>query len=76
MGREDRVRACYQHASLMYIANQRMTNTSLRERFGLSDKSHTTASKIIADTTQDGLIKQVEQTSASKRDIKYIPFWG
>ncbi len=76
MGREDRVRACYQHASLMYIANQRMTNTSLRERFGLSDKSHTTASKIIADTMQDGLIKQVEQTSASKRDIKYIPFWG
>lgn len=76
MGREDRVRACYQHASLMYIANQRMTNTSLRERFGLSDKSYTTASKIIADTMQDKLIKQVEQASASKRDIKYIPFWG
>lgn len=76
MGREDRVRACYQHASLLYIANQKMTNTSLRERFGLSDKSYTTASKIISDTLQDKLIKPAEQNSASKRDIKYIPFWG
>lgn len=76
MSRSDRVRACYQHSSLMYIANQYMTNASLRERFGLSDKSYTTASKIIVDTIKENMIKPLEQASASKRDIKYIPFWG
>jgi len=76
MDRNDRVRACYQHASLLYIANKKMNNSTLRKRFGLSDKSYTTASKIISDTLQDGLIKPAEQASASKRDNKYIPFWG
>lgn len=76
MDRNDRVRACYQHASLLYIANKKMNNTTLRKRFGLSDKSYTTASKIINDTLHDKLIKPAEQASASKRDNKYIPFWG
>lgn len=33
MGRNDRIRACYQHCCLRYVMNQKMTNQSLRERF-------------------------------------------
>lgn len=35
MSKTDRVRACYQHCCLMYVSNRRMSNQSLRERFGL-----------------------------------------
>jgi ATP-dependent DNA helicase RecG len=34
MDREDRIRACYQHCSLKWVLNERMTNQSLRNRFG------------------------------------------
>jgi hypothetical protein len=37
MGRDDRVRACYQHCALKWVISERMTNQSLRERFGLPE---------------------------------------
>jgi ATP-dependent DNA helicase RecG len=37
MGRDDRVRACYQHCALKFVMSQRMTNQSLRERFHLEE---------------------------------------
>ena len=39
MTRKDRIRACYQHASLMYVSNKPMTNSSLRARFSIADKN-------------------------------------
>lgn len=76
MDKEDRIRACYQHASLLLLSNERMTNSSLRKRFGLADKSYTIVSKILKDTLAAKLIKTADQSSDSKKDIKYIPFWG
>lgn len=35
MSKGDRVRACYQHCCLMFVTNQRLSNQSLRLRFGL-----------------------------------------
>ncbi|MFN0074265.1 MAG: ATP-binding protein, partial [Chloroflexota bacterium] len=35
MDRADRVRACYQHAVLRFIEREPMTNSSLRQRFGI-----------------------------------------
>jgi ATP-dependent DNA helicase RecG len=37
MDREDRIRACYQHCALKRVISERMTNQTLRERFGLSE---------------------------------------
>jgi len=37
MDRDDRVRACYQHCALKWVVSQRMTNQSLRGRFGLPE---------------------------------------
>ena len=36
MDKPDHVRSCYLHACLCYVTNRKMTNTSLRERFGIS----------------------------------------
>jgi len=35
MTKSDRIRACFQHCVLQYISGKRMSNQSLRERFGL-----------------------------------------
>ncbi len=65
MSRPDRTRACYQHCCLRYISNQRMTNQSLRERFGLPESKTATASQIIAQTKDKQLIKPDETESQS-----------
>jgi ATP-dependent DNA helicase RecG len=76
MDRSERTRACYQHACLLYVAGQRMTNTTLRKRLGIADKDYPMASVIISDTIQEELIKRSEGGSASNRHAKYLPFWA
>lgn len=69
----ERVRACYQHAALRYIAGQKMTNASLRDRFGLQDTAAASVSRVIKDTLSEGRIKLADP-SASKSG--YFPFWA
>lgn len=76
MSRPDRTRACYQHCCLRYISNQRMTNQSLRERFGLPESKTATASQIIAQTKDKQLIKLDETESQSTRYARYLPYWA
>ncbi len=76
MDRNDRVRACYQHCCLCYVMNQKMTNQSLRERFGLSKSKSATVSQIITATIDEGHIKLDAQTISSTRYNRYIPFWA
>jgi len=76
MDKYDRIRACYQHACLRYVSNERMTNSSLRHRFGIDDKNYAVASRIIAETIEAGLIRRSDPESKSKKHAKYIPFWA
>jgi len=75
MDKEDRVRACYQHACLLYVSNSRMTNATLRTRFNISQGNYPIASRIISDTIAAELIKRHDPDNASKRHAKYVPFW-
>jgi ATP-dependent DNA helicase RecG len=75
MDKEDKIRACYQHACLRYVSNDFMTNTTLRERFKIHQKNYSIASRIISDTIEAKLIKRDDPESTSKRDAKYIPYW-
>jgi ATP-dependent DNA helicase RecG len=74
--REDRVRACYQHACLRHVTSQVMTNASLRERFKLGSDQNSTASRILRDTLERKLIKPVDPQSGSRRYTEYHPFWA
>jgi len=76
MSRSDRIRACYQNCGLKYVNNEKMTNESLRKRFHLKSSQSETASRIIKDTLNEGLIKLDDPTNTSKRYAKYVPFWG
>jgi predicted HTH transcriptional regulator len=76
MDRTERIRACYQHACLMYVSGKRMTNTTLRQRLGIKDESYPLASRIIGDAIDAKLIKQHGEGSTSRRDASYLPFWA
>ena len=76
MTREDRVRACYQHCALKYVMNERMTNETLRQRFKLQVSKGATASQIISQTVEVGLVKTDPSVGGSKKFARYVPFWG
>ena len=76
MSKADRLRACYQHAALQYVSNSRMTNASLRTRFSISPQNYATASRIIGETLEAGLIKPYDPENRSKKHAKYVPYWA
>lgn len=76
MDKDDKMRACYLHASLKYVSGEYMTNKSLRARFGIEEKNYSIASRIISEGIKSGLIKDQDPESNSKKHAKYIPFWA
>lgn len=76
MTRDDRVRACYQHCCLRWVMNDRMTNQSLRGRFGLPEHKMATASQVIAATVEAGLVKLDEAVGTSRKFARYVPTWA
>lgn len=75
MDKTDRIRACYLHACLRYVQRDYMTNTTLRERFGIDEKNSSMVSRIIKDTVEAGLIRCHDETVGS-RARKYLPRWA
>ncbi|MEI6206230.1 MAG: ATP-binding protein [Desulfuromonadales bacterium] len=76
MSKSDRIRACYQHCCLMYVSNQRMSNQSLRERFGVPESKAATVSLVIGAAKDAGLVKADESETNSTRYARYLPFWA
>lgn len=75
MSKEDKIRACYLHACLKYVTREHLSNTTLRDRFGLKKKDISIASRIIRDTIDAGMIRAVDPDTSPKY-LKYIPFWA
>lgn len=74
--KDERIRACYQHACLKYVSNEKMTNQTLRERFAIEPQNSAVASRIIKDALLACAIKEDDPESNSKKYKKYIPFWA
>ena len=70
----DKMWACYMHACIRYIQGDFLTNSSLRDRFGLEEKSSASVSRLIKDACENKLIKKLEETAP--RHSKYIPYWA
>ena len=66
MSKEDKTRACYMHACLKYVSRDYMTNSSLRNRFGLEDKDISSVSRIIKDTIDVNMIKAVDPNTGPR----------
>ena len=75
MDRRDRIRACYLHACLRYVTRQPMTNTSVRERFGIEPANKAVASRLIREALEAGMIRLVSEQVADKLRA-YVPFWA
>jgi len=75
MDKQERVHACYLHACLKYVMREQMTNTSLRERFGIEAKNSATASRIIRDALEAEVIKPYDPEQ-SRKNARYLPHWA
>lgn len=75
MDKTERVRACYLHACLKWVLRDYLTNSSIRERFGIEEQNRATASRIIKDALDAGVISMYDPT-AGPRNMKYIPWWA
>ena len=75
MDKADRVRACYLHACLKYVNRDFLTNTSVRQRFGIEIQNTATASRIIKEAVDAGAIFPYDSNAAPKL-MKYIPNWA
>jgi len=76
MSKNDKIRACYQHACLQRVSNQIMTNASLRKRFSIAEKNYSVASRIISDTIDAKLVKPKDPKNLSRKHAQYVPFWA
>lgn len=76
LDKKDKIRACYQHACLKYVSNEKMTNQSLRDRFKIEDQNAAIASRIIRDSLEEGVIKEDDPESKSRKYASYIPIWA
>lgn len=72
MSMDERVYACYMHTCSLYEKGIRMTNSSLRERFGLENNNSSSAivSRIIKNALNAGRIRRNGEAN------QYIPGWA
>lgn len=75
MDKEDRTRACYLHACLRYVSRNPMTNSSLRERFGIDEKNSAMVSRVIKETVESKFLRPYD-TDQGRKYAKYLPFWA
>ena len=76
LDRQERIYACYQHACLKYVTNDKMTNLTLRERLGIDKQNYPMASRIIKDSLIAGKIKEEKTENQSRNNKGYVPFWA
>lgn len=73
MSGEERVRACYFHAVLQFLAGERMRNNTLCARFGIEPRNAAQASKVIAKALSEGWIKVADEDHPR---AGYHPIWA
>lgn len=75
MDQADRIRAVYLHACLRYVQREFMTNSSLRERFGIDPKNSATASRLIKEALGAGVVR-LHDPDAPPKLRRYVPGWA
>lgn len=72
---EDKLWSTYLHACIKFTEGKALTNTSLRERFGVADTSAGSISRLIKEVVNRKLIRPVDPNTAP-RYMRYIPVWA
>ncbi|WP_432956213.1 ATP-binding protein [Micromonospora haikouensis] len=75
MDRADRVRAVYLHACLRHVTREQVTNTSVRQRFGIEARNSAKASRLIKEALEEGMIA-LRDPNAPLKLREYVPWWA
>lgn len=73
---DERIEACYQHSVIKHYSNSALSNSSLRERFKVSERFTPQVSLVIKEATERGRIKLKNPDALSKKFAEYIPHWA
>ena len=71
---EEKVWACYLHSCIQYLTQQPCTNSTIRNRFGLTSTQQSQASRLIRECVAQKLIRPLDPETAP-RHMSYIPIW-
>ncbi|NJN38361.1 MAG: hypothetical protein HC790_05845 [Acaryochloridaceae cyanobacterium CSU_3_4] len=74
MDKTERVHACYLHACLKWAMRDYLTNSSLRDRFGVEERNKAAISRYIKEAIEAEAIKLYDVDAAPKLR-KYVPYW-
>lgn len=72
---DEKLWSCYMHACVMYVQGEQVTNSSLRDRFGVPQSSSGSISRLIREAVTAGIIKPLDPSTSNKH-MKYIPNWA
>ncbi len=75
MDRDDRIRAVYQHACLKWVTRQHMTNTTVRQRFGIENQNAAIASRLLKEAVTARMIAPYD-ADVGPRSLRYVPWWA
>lgn len=73
--KEDRIWTIYLSSCLKYIEGEYLTNTDLRQRFGVNTGNSAVVSRILKEALDSGKIKIYDDTVGVKLRT-YIPYWA
>jgi ATP-dependent DNA helicase RecG len=77
MTSEERTRACYWHACLLWVSGTKaMTNSTLRARLGLPASRVSAVSRVIGDALDAQVIRDADPSNRSRAQASYVPYWA
>lgn len=72
---EEKIWSTYLHACIKFTEGDAITNSTLRERFGVPETSAGSISRLIKETLDRKQIRPLDPTTAP-RYMRYIPIWA
>ena len=74
MSKQERIQATYLHACLQFVNRSYLTNTSVRQRFGIETQNSAKASRMINEALEATMIV-ADDPNASPKMMRYVPSW-
>lgn len=75
MSKAEKLRACFHHCVLRWMAQDYMSNTTLRDRFSLTRDDYQAVSAVIAESIKRARIAPADPDQG-KRNARYVPYWA
>lgn len=75
LSKADKIWACFCHCVVRWIRHDYMSNTTLRERFSLTQEDYQAVSAVISDAKKAGRIVPADENQGN-RNARYVPYWA